>query len=167
MKPDVVAFCVGHSRVLENLRLAAAHGAGSAVVYGGGFGEQGEEGRRLQADIVGLCREAGIALCGPNCMGILSPGNGSTTYMQEIRETKGLAGNVGLISQSGSICIGMLSDIRRFGYSHIVSSGNEAVVAMVDYLEYLMDDEDTKVIALFVETARDPDRFGADRKSVV
>ncbi len=160
-KPDVIAFCVSRSRVLENFKLAAAHGASGVVIYDGGFAERGEDGRHLQAEIVGLCREAGIALCGPNCMGILSPSSGSTTYMQEIRETRGLAGNVGMISQSGSICIGMLSDIRRFGYSHLVSSGNEAVVAMADYLEYLIDDETTKVIALFVETVRDTDRFVA------
>ncbi|MFO0997027.1 MAG: CoA-binding protein [Alphaproteobacteria bacterium] len=161
VKPDVVAFCVGSARVLENFKLAAAHGISGAVIYDGGFAEQGSDGQRLQAEIVGLCREAGIALCGPNCMGILSPASGGSTYMQEIREPQGLRGNVGLVSQSGSICIGLLSDIRRYGYSHIVSSGNEAVVAMVDYLEFLIDDSDTKIIALFVETAREPDRLAA------
>ena len=72
-----------------------------------------------------------------------------------------LAGNVGLISQSGSICIGLLTDCRRFGWSQVISSGNEAVVAAVDFLEYLVDDPTTRVIAMFLETVREPERFVA------
>jgi len=67
--PDVAAFCVGHERVLEPLVAAAARGARSAVIYDGGFAERGDDGRRLQDQVEGICREAGIALCGPNCMG--------------------------------------------------------------------------------------------------
>src|SRR3569833_3578713 len=113
----------------------------------------------MQARIAGLCAEAGIALCGPNCMGVLNPHDSSSIYMQEIRDTSRLAGNVGLVSQSGSICIGMLADIRRFGFSHLISSGNEAVVPMVDYLEALIADPETRVIGLFIESVRQPERF--------
>ena len=67
--PDVAAFCVGHERVLEPLVAAAARGARSAVIYDGGFAERGDDGRRLQDQVEGICREAGFALCGPNCMG--------------------------------------------------------------------------------------------------
>jgi len=59
-------------------------------------------------------------------MGVLSPHDRSTTYRQELRDPAGLAGNVGIVSQSGAICISLLTDIRRFGFSHVVSSGNEA-----------------------------------------
>ena len=159
--PDIVAFCVSAARIVENMKLAALRGARGAVVYDGGFAERGEEGRTLQALVTDICTEAGIALCGPNCMGILSPHHGSSVYMQEVRDPEGLAGNVGLISQSGSICIGMLADVRRFGFSHVISSGNEAVVAGVDYLEFLIDDPDTRVIGLFLETVRHPERFVA------
>src|SRR4051812_13896047 len=61
--PDVVVFCVGHGNVLEPLKAAAARGAGGAVIYDGGFAERGGEGLRLQDEIAGICREAGIALC--------------------------------------------------------------------------------------------------------
>ena len=159
--PDVVAFCVGSDRIAENLEIAAEIGARGAVIYAGGFDESGEAGRALQARITGLCTEAGIALCGPNCMGILNPHDASSIYLQEIRNPARLAGNVGLVSQSGSVCIAMLSDLRRFGFSHVISSGNEAVVRMVDYLEALIDDPQTKVIGLFVESVREPERFVA------
>ncbi len=159
--PDVVAFCVSTERVLEGLRQTAAVGGRAAVIYDGGFAERGADGRRLQADIAAICREGGIALCGPNCMGVLSPHDRSTTYMQEVRDLAGLAGEIGLVSQSGSICIGLLADVRRYGFSHVVSSGNEAVVPSVDYLDYLIDDPETKVIAAFLETVREPERFVA------
>src|SRR6516165_2399608 len=159
--PDVAVFCVGHERVLDPLTAAAVRGVEAAVIYDGGFAERGDEGHRRQTQIEGICREAGIALCGPNCMGVLSPHHRSTTYLQELREPAGLAGNVGIVSQSGGFCIGLLNDVRRFGFSHVVSSGNEAVSAAADYLEYLVDDPHTKVIGGFIETIRCPDRFAA------
>ncbi len=157
--PDVAVFCVGHARVLDVLLAAAERGVRGAVIYDGGFAERGEDGRRLQTRIEGICRDAGIALCGPNCMGVLSPHDRSTTYLQELRDPAGLAGNVGIVSQSGAICISLLTDIRRFGFSHVVSSGNEAVLVAADYLEYLVDDPNTQVIGGFIETVRSPDRF--------
>jgi acyl-CoA synthetase (NDP forming) len=159
--PDVAVFCVGHARVLDALLAAAERGVKGAVIYDGGFAERGEEGRKLQTRIEEICRDAGIALCGPNCMGVLNPHDRSTTYLQELRDPTGLAGNVGVVSQSGAFCITLLTDIRRFGFSHVVSSGNEAVLAAADYLEYLTDDPDTQVIGAFLETVRSPDRFAA------
>lgn len=159
--PDVVAFCVSYARVRENLELVARKGARGAVIYDGGFAERGAEGKALQQAVVAICREANIALNGPNCMGILNPVSRTTTYMQEVRDPAKLAGKVGLISQSGSVCIGMLADLRRFGYSHVISSGNEAVVTLVDYLDVLIDEPQTKVIGLFIESVRNPERFVA------
>lgn len=159
--PDVVAFCVSFARVRENLELIARRGARGAVIYDGGFAERGPEGKALQEAVVSICRDAGIALNGPNCMGILNPVNRTTTYMQEVRTPEKVRGNVGLVSQSGSICIGMLADTRRFGYTHVISSGNEAVVTLVDYLEVLIDEPETKIIGLFVESVRNPERFVA------
>ena len=157
--PDVAAFCVGHERVLEPLAAAAQRGVKGAVIYDGGFAERGESGHRLQTQIEEICRAAGIALCGPNSMGVLSPHHRSTSYLQELRDPTGLTGNVGIVSQSGAFCVSLLNDIRRFGFSHIVSSGNEAVLAAADYLEYLIDDPCTEVIGGFIETIRQPDRF--------
>jgi acetate---CoA ligase (ADP-forming) len=159
--PDVALFCIGHQRVLDAFVAAAERGVRAAVIYDGGFAEQGEDGRRLQAQITVICREAGIALCGPNCMGVLSPHHPSTSYLQELREPEGLAGNVGIVAQSGAVCVSLLTDIRRFGLSHVVSSGNEAVLTAADYLEYLADDPQTKIIGAFIETIRHPGRFAA------
>jgi acyl-CoA synthetase (NDP forming) len=159
--PDVVVFSIRNPLIPEQVRLAVKRGARAAVIYDSGFAELGEDGARLQAEIAGLCREAGMAVCGPNCMGIINPPARVTTYKQTVMDTTGLAGNVGIISQSGSVCIAMLSDLRRFGISLSVSAGNEAVTRTVDYLEWLIDDPNTKVIATFTETVREPERYVA------
>jgi acyl-CoA synthetase (NDP forming) len=159
--PDAVALCIAHADTLLHVEQAAQAGARAVVVYESGFAERGAEGRALQQRVVELCREASIALCGPNCMGVLNPWHGSSLYKQAVRDASRLRGSVGLVSQSGSICIGMLSDVRRFGFSHVVSSGNEAVLATVDFLEALIDDEHTRVIGLFMESVQHPERFVA------
>ena len=71
--PDVVVFSIRKPLIPEQVRLAVKRGARAAVIYDSGFAELGEEGARQQAEIAGLCREAGMAVCGPNCMGILNP----------------------------------------------------------------------------------------------
>ncbi len=159
--PDVVVFSIRNPLIPEQVRLAVERGARAAVIYDSGFAELGADGARLQEEIAGLCREAGMPVCGPNCMGILNPPARATTYKQLVMETSGLAGNVGIVSQSGSVCIAMLSDLRRYGISLSVSAGNEAVTRTVDYLEYLIDDPATKVIATFTETVREPERYVA------
>jgi acyl-CoA synthetase (NDP forming) len=133
----------------------------AAVAFDAGFAESDEAGRRRQEELVAICRQAGIAFCGPNCMGVISPHARSLVYLNALRDPAPLAGNVGLISQSGSIVIGLLADCRRFGWSHVISSGNEAVLGAADFLEYLIDDPGTRVIAMFLESVREPERFVA------
>ena len=76
--PDVVVFSVRKPLLPEQVRLAVKRGARAAVIYDAGFAELGEDGAREQAEIAGLCREAGMPVCGPNCMGILNPTARST-----------------------------------------------------------------------------------------
>src|SRR6516164_6177546 len=159
--PDVVVFSIRKTLIPEQLRLAVKRGARAGVIYDSGFAELGGEGAALQNEIAGLCREADMPVCGPNCMGILNPTARVTTYKQTVMQPAGLAGNVGIVSQSGSVCIAMLSDLRRYGFSLSVSAGNEAVTRTVDYIDYLIDDPATSVIATFTETVREPERYVA------
>ncbi|MBT6512331.1 MAG: hypothetical protein HOL02_18015, partial [Rhodospirillaceae bacterium] len=158
---DLVAICLGKERILGEVEKAAALGVGAIVIYSGGFAEAGDEGRAQQDEIVRLCRENNIVLCGPNCMGVMGLHQGSHAYMMDILDADALRGNVGLISQSGSISIGMLTDTRRYGFSHIISTGNEALISTAAYIEYLIDDPETGIIALFSESIKEPDRFVA------
>ena len=92
-------------------------------------------------------------------MGVLNPPARSTTFKQEVRDPEALIGNVALISQSGSVAASLLADLRRFGFSLVVSSGNEAVNDTASYIEFAIDDPNTKVIATFTESVRNPDRY--------
>jgi len=159
--PDMVVFSIRNPLIPEQMRLAVRRGARAAVIYDSGFAELGGDGAKLQDEITGLAHEAGMAVCGPNCMGILNPPARVTTYKQNIIDPAAIVGNVGVVSQSGSVCIALLSDLRRFGISLSVSAGNEAVTRTVDYLDYLIDDPNTKAIATFTETVREPERYVA------
>ena len=158
---DAIIFCVNHRLVLEPFRRAAARGFGAAVILDGGFAERGDEGRQRQEKLVALSAEAGMAVCGPNCMGILSPHQRTSLYTGNLVDPKQLPGNVALVTHSGSIAIGLLTDCRRFGFSHVISAGNEAVTSTADYIDYLVDDPNTRVIATFTETVRNPERYVA------
>jgi acyl-CoA synthetase (NDP forming) len=159
--PDIVVFSIRNPLIPEQMRLAVKRGARAAVIYDSGFAELGAEGAKLQDEIAGLAQEARMPVCGPNCMGILNPPARVTTYKQNVIEPSAIVGNVGIVSQSGSVCIALLSDLRRFGISLAVSAGNEAVTRTVDYLDYLIDDPNTKIIAAFTETVREPERYVA------
>ena len=156
---DVVSFCIGLDASINAMRELADCGAGAGVIYGSGYAEQGEAGRAIQAEIEKVSRDANIALCGPNCMGVLNAVHRSSTFFQPVRDATNLAGHVGLVSQSGSIAATLLADLRRFGFSTVISSGNEAVVDLADYISYLAHDPATRVIAAFVESVRRPEAF--------
>ena len=158
---DVLAFCVNHERVIDGLRAGAARGIRAGVAFDAGFAESDDVGTRRQEELVAICRGAGIAFCGPNCMGVISPHERSLVYLNPLRDPTALPGNVGLISQSGSIAIGLLADCRRFGFSRVVSTGNEAIIVAADALEYMLDDPATHVIAMFLESVRQPERVVA------
>lgn len=159
--PDVVAICTRGDTAAGHLADLHAIGGRAAVIYDGGFAETGDEGGRRQQDLADFCREKGIALCGPNCMGTINANTGATTYKLPLLDRERLRGDIGIISQSGSITIGLLGDTRRFGISVAVSTGNEAVLNAADYLDALVDDETTRAIAIFLESARDGKAFRA------
>lgn len=158
---DLAALALARERTMAEVERAARRGVGALVVFSGGFAEAGDEGRRQQERMAALCREAGIALCGPNCMGVLNLHHGSHAYMLDVLDAAPLRGDVGLISQSGSISIGLLSDSRRFGFSQAISTGNEAAIGSARYLDHLVDDPATRSIALFSEAIAEPERFVA------
>lgn len=124
---------------------------GGVMLFTSGFAETNtEEGIRLQRVITEMAREADLNLIGPNCVGIFNPKIGLCHAMDQYF---GDGGNVGFISQSGTHAtffslVGAVNGIR---VSKSVSYGNAVVLDSTDYLEYLGQDEDTKVIGMYIE----------------
>ncbi len=155
---DLVVVCTPQKTVEDILRQAAARGAGGAVVYASGYAEVGtEEGREADRRLRALCAELDIALMGPNCAGFMNYVDKVAAFAF-ISAERDRTGSVGIISQSGQLCLSLMdSPSMRFSYS--ISAGNCSVVSMEDYLAYLVEDESTKVIGLYLEGATQPEKF--------
>ena len=154
---DCAVIAVPAEKICAALEEGAARGLRAAVVFASGFAELGEEGRERQRELNALCTRFDLRLCGPNCLGLVNVHKRVSLYSSGIPEGM-REGGVAVVSHSGSACIA-LSTLGRFGFSYLVSVGNAAVLDIADYLEYLAADADTKVVALFIETLRDPASF--------
>jgi acyl-CoA synthetase (NDP forming) len=154
---DCVVIGVAADKVTAALEEAAAWGARAAVILASGFAELGEDGRTRQAEVVAVARAAGMAVCGPNCLGLVNVVEGIPLYSAKVWQELP-RGGLAILSHSGSGAIS-LSASGRLGLSHVVSAGNSAVCDLADYLAFLAEDEVTKAAALFMETIHDPRAF--------
>ena len=154
---ECAVLAVPADKIAAALEEGAAHNLSAAVVFASGFAELGEEGRARQRELQELCARTGIVLCGPNCLGLVNVHKRVSLYSSGIPEGM-REGGLAIVSHSGSACIA-LSTLGRFGISYLVSVGNAAVLDVPDYLQYLADDSETKAVALFIETLRDPAAF--------
>jgi acyl-CoA synthetase (NDP forming) len=131
-----------------------------ASIYSDGFAETGEEGRRLQEQVVATARAGGMRLTGPNCMGMINTHMPCALSINAVLDIDTLnQGSVGLVSQSGSVMGALLSrgQARGVGFSKLVSVGNECDLSVGEIVDILVDDADTKAILLFLETIRQPE----------
>ncbi|MGH8054925.1 MAG: acetate--CoA ligase family protein [Stenotrophomonas sp.] len=136
-------------------------GIDHAVILTSGFAEMGGEGVARQASLAALAHEKGIHLLGPNCLGFINFIDRVPIWT--INLPTRLTGNVALISQSGATAsyIAEFAGRQGVGLSYIVSTGNEADLNVARIVEYMVDDEATRVICLFLETSRDAQTLAA------
>lgn len=162
---DLIVIAVAAPEVVPVLRQAAARGIRAAVVFAAGFAEAGDaEGLALQAELVQVARELGIAVAGPNCMGFGNlDSHAYSTFTAIFRTVEPPAGprDTALITQSGSICSAIYAAGRQLGvrFSVVLNTGNEACVEFSEYLEYLADRPGTEAIVGYIEGLRDGPRF--------
>ncbi|MGH7306743.1 MAG: acetate--CoA ligase family protein, partial [Candidatus Rokuibacteriota bacterium] len=160
-RADTVVVAIPAEQVAEVLRAAVATGVRGAVVLSSGFAEGGPEGQRRQAELERLATDHGLLICGPNCYGVFNIRLGAATFSADMAEPL-RPGAVGVVSQSGgfSHAIGeYLMRERCVGLSYIVSCGNQAGLAVEDYVAYLVEDDDTAVVGAFVEGFKKPETF--------
>jgi acetate---CoA ligase (ADP-forming) len=158
--PDVGIVLLGAERAHAAVRELANRGTSAAIVLASGYSETGAEGARRQAE---LMEAAGaMRILGPNTIGLVNLTDSITLSASGALETGELPiGGIGVVSQSGGILGSLLSRAaaRGVGLSKLVSTSNEADLDMADFVDYLVDDPATSVIALYMEGLRHPDRF--------
>jgi acyl-CoA synthetase (NDP forming) len=165
---DCAVLAIPRPFVLDTVRQLAARGCGAVVIYSAGFSEAGEEGTREQLELGAIAAEHGMVIEGPNCLGC-------TNYVERVPltfvetnmatpprlENGGRTRAVGIASQSGALAAVLATALHPRGcyVSTSVSTGNEAASGVEDYVEWLVDDPDTHVITMYVESLRRPKAF--------
>jgi len=157
---ELAVIAVPAAEVVEVARECAAAGVKSLVVVSSGFAEMGEEGRRRQRQLLDVCRESGMRLVGPNCLGVL---NASPAVRLNATFATSLppSGPVGLMSQSGALGIAAVefAGSRGMGISSFISVGNKADLSGNDVLQYWEADSQTSVCMLYLESFGNPRKF--------
>ena len=160
--PDLVGIVVPYSRVLDVLKESHQKGARAAIVISAGFAERGvSERSELQEELGAFARESGLRVCGPNCLGVANLKH-DIWASSSSRGAAGLSGPIGLVCQSGASAFGpflVRAVDNGVGFSYVASTGNEADLDFTDFARYLLDDDDTRVIAGFVEGFKDGRKF--------
>ena len=157
-RPDVAVVALNPLRAAVVTEAAAAAGVPAVIIPGGGVVEGGEAAAAMQLDVARIAREHGIALVGPNCMGVVDLTANSATYIGDVSPYQPRGGVAG-IAQSGSVTDAFIHAGSRVGFSRIVSCGSEVVLDICDYLAYCLDDPETHSVILFVEGFKRPERF--------
>jgi acetyltransferase len=152
---------------IKAIEEAVEKGVKGIVIVSAGFREVGEEGRDIEDRIVAMCREAGIRVVGPNCLGVINP-QAAVRLNASFATRMPKAGNVSFISQSGALCTAVLDFAanRNFGFSKFISIGNKADVDELDLLRYFHQDADTEVIMLYLEELRRGPEFIEEVKEI-
>ena len=158
--PDVAMVLLGADRSIAAVEHLSKMGCKAAIVLASGFGESGVEGRRRQQALIDAAGP--MRLLGPNTIGVVNVSDGIPLSASGALAMDHFAkGHVSVISQSGGILGSLLSRAaaRGMGLAKLIATSNEADLDVADFLSALADDEETKVIALYIETIRHPETF--------
>jgi acyl-CoA synthetase (NDP forming) len=157
---DLAVFTLPAAGVREATEACARRKVGSALVFAAGFAEVGDSA--TQDAVTVAARAAGLALVGPNCLGVTNNVDGMMLHMLYAREAlRGVENGVAFVGQSGGLLghFQRATDGRGIPLSYVISTGNEAGLETIDFLEFLADDRSTRVIVLYCEEIRRPQAF--------
>lgn len=160
---DLYIFAVPAPAVPELLEQACRRGARAATIFAGGFAETDAQGIGLQQRITDLASEYGVAVNGPNCLGVISfVHRNFATFSTALTSLDDPApGTTAIVSQSGGFATNLCVEAGLVGarFSHVITTGNEAGLDFPDYLDFLAGDDDTTAILGYMEGIRDGSRL--------
>ena len=155
---DLVLVCTPAKTLPDVMRQCGVKGVKGAVVLAGGFAEAGEEGVRLQDEMVTAAREAGVRIIGPNTSGVFNTHKSCNIVgFANLRR-----GGIGLLSQSGNMALSLVTEAQANGHvglSTYIGIGNESDLRFDEYLDYFAEDPNTSVVVAYVEGVKQGDRF--------
>jgi acetate---CoA ligase (ADP-forming) len=157
---ELAVFTLPAAAVQEAMEACTRRKVGSAMVFAAGFAEVGDHA--TQNAVTTTARAAGLAVVGPNCLGVTNNVDGMMLHMLYAREAlRGVKDGVAFVGQSGGLLghFQRATDGRGIPLSYVISTGNEAGLETTDFLEFLVDDRSTRVIALYCEEIRRPQVF--------
>lgn len=151
-KPDLAIICTSADEVPGKVLECGEVGIEGIIIMSAGFKETGEKGRLLEEEVKHNRQKfPGMRILGPNCLGIISPGNKlNASFAADMPKP----GNIAFISQSGALCTSVLDYALegKIGFSHFVSVGNSADVDFADLIDFMGEDENTHSIILYIES---------------
>ncbi|HEX8057578.1 MAG TPA: acetate--CoA ligase family protein [Novosphingobium sp.] len=159
---DVAVLAIPRAGVLDAVKGLAARKAGAVIIFSAGFAEGGPEGLAEQAELTRIAAEADMVIEGPNCLGMVNHVDGVPLTFVETRIVPPAGRRaIGVVSQSGAMAAVLSTTLlaRDLAVSFSISTGNEAASGVEDYIDWLLDDPQTHVLAMIVEQFREPKRF--------
>lgn len=155
---DLAALIVPARATLDVVRQCVAVGVRNAILFSSGFAELGAEGRALQDEVVSTARAGGMRLLGPNCQGVMYRGSGLVlTISASLKAGLPQQGSVAYVGQSGAIggSVMHVAGTRGMGLGAWVSTGNEADIDLVSAARHLIEQDDIRVLACYLESVKD------------
>jgi acyl-CoA synthetase (NDP forming) len=168
---DTALLTIPRAAIEPAVAACARRAVGAVIIFAAGFAEAGGEWKAAQERIAAVAHDAGMAVCGPNCLGIMNYVDGipltfspqpppyPSPLAGEGRE--GAAPSLSIVAQSGGLSSILRTALiaKHVPVAFAVSTGNEAVLGLEDYIAFLLDDAMTRVITVFAEQIRRPQRF--------
>lgn len=162
--PDLVVLAIAADEVTPMLQRCHVRGIPAAIVYAAGFAEAGGSGAALQSTLEEFVERSGMAVAGPNCMGLANLNLHAYTAFASIFKhvpVQTVPGRTSVITQSGNVCSALFGLLRKRGVpvSHFINTGNEACLEFSEYLEFMARDGQTDCVVGYVEQLRSGARF--------
>ena len=163
---DCAILVVPSRSAAQALEECGERGVRAAIVFASGFAETGPDGAAAQTELADIARRYGMAVAGPNCLGLINFVDGLPLTFGAITPFPvPPRGGLGLIAQSGAMTMALTyaAHAEHVPVTYAASTGNEAVVTLEDYLRFLLNDDSTRVVAILAEQVRRPESSGGWR----
>jgi acyl-CoA synthetase (NDP forming) len=159
---DALILAIPKAGVLEAVEAAGRRGVGGAIAFSSGYGEADAEGVAQQLELASAAKKYDLALAGPNCLGLVNFGESIPLTFGDVSQNRRAGGpSLAIIAQSGAMSLALTyaAMAQDIAVSYTISTGNEAVLGIEDYLGEILEEEGIRAVALLIEQIRRPGEF--------